>query len=82
MPNILSRTKDKIINMNKEFSSRLKELRTEQNLSFEKLSQLTKISRATLCRYENNQTDVNGENLITLAKFFHVSTDYLLGLED
>ena len=68
--------------MKSKLSERIKELRTEQNLSFEKLSKLTGISRATLCRYENAQSQITCENLITLAIFFKVSTDYLVGLED
>ncbi len=68
--------------MKRVISERLKELRTEQKLSFEQLGKLTGIPRATLCRYENNQSDITGDNVIILAKFFKVPADYLLGLED
>lgn len=68
--------------MKRKIAERLSELRTESNLSFEKLSKLTGISRATLCRYENSQSDITGDNLIILSKFFKVSSDYLLGIED
>lgn len=68
--------------MKRKFATRLGELRTELNLSFEKLAKLTGISRATLCRYENGQSDVTSDNLIVLSQFFKVSCDYLLGLED
>ncbi len=40
------------------------------------------VSDMTICRWENNVNDVKGEELAKLAKFFEVSTDYLLGLED
>lgn len=66
----------------KIFGERLKELRTEKGLSILDLSKQIKISNATICRWENNTNDIKGEQLIVLAKFFNVSTDYLLGLED
>lgn len=64
------------------FGERLKELRQEQGLSIFALSELLKISDATICRWENNINDVKGEQLVVLAKFFDVTTDYLLGLEE
>lgn len=68
-------------NMNK-FSERLKELRTEKDLSIQELSKVTKIGVASICRWENQQSDVKGSQLIILARFFDVSIDYLMGLED
>ena len=67
--------------MNK-LGERIKELRTERGLSILELSKLTNISNASICRWENNKTDIRGEQLIILAKFFGVTTDYLLGLEN
>lgn len=64
------------------FGQRLKELRTEKGLSLLALGKIIEISDATICRWENNQTDIVSENLIKLALFFEVSTDYLLGLEN
>ncbi len=66
----------------KVFGERLKELRTEKGLSIFELSKCLQISNATICRWENNTNDIKGEQLVILAKFFKVSTDYLLGLED
>lgn len=61
---------------------RLKELRTEQNLSYDKLSKLTGINSTSLFNWENGLSDVTGDKLIVLAQFFKVSADYLLGLDD
>ena len=66
----------------RKFCERLKELRTEKNLSIEKLSKLIDISNATICRWENGLNDIKSDELIIVARFFEVSTDYLLGLED
>lgn len=68
--------------MKRKLGERIKELRTEQGLSMSELSKLTGISSSALCNWENNLNDISGDNLIILAKFFKVSTDYLLGLED
>ena len=64
------------------FAQRLKELRLEKKLSTMTLGKEIGVSDMTICRWENNVNDVKGEELAKLAKFFDVSTDYLLGLED
>ena len=65
-----------------KFSERLKELRQEKGLSIQGLAKEVKISSSSLCRWENCQADVKGSQLIMLAKYFDVSIDYLMGLED
>ncbi|MBR1747317.1 MAG: helix-turn-helix transcriptional regulator [Clostridia bacterium] len=64
-----------------DFAIRLKELRTEIGLSIQELSRQVGIGSSSLCRWENRQADVKGSQLVVLSKFFSVSTDYLLGLE-
>ncbi len=68
--------------MEREFSKRLKDLRLSANLSYDKLAKETGISSSALCNYENGANDITSDYLIILAKFFNVSTDYLVGLED
>ena len=65
-----------------KFSERLKELRLEKGLSIQALSKIVGIGSSTICRWENKQADIKSNELIILAKFFGVSTDFLLGLED
>ena len=65
-----------------KFSERLKDLRIEKGLSIQALSKEVNIGVASICRWENGKADVKGAQLIVLAKYFEVSTDYLLGLED
>ena len=65
-----------------EFSEKLKELREEKKLSIQQLAKQTGIGSSSICRWENCQADIKSTQLITLAKYFGVSTDYLLGLED
>ena len=67
--------------MNK-FSERLKELRIEKSLSIDALAKAVNISSSSICRWELGQADIKATQLIIIANFFGVTTDYLLGLED
>ncbi len=64
------------------FAERLKELRQEKGLSIQALAKEVKIGSSSLCRWENRQADVKGSQLVILAKYFGVTIDYLMGLED
>lgn len=46
----------------------LKYIRTESNISQEKLSLLTNIGRSTISDYEREKTDINFENIERIAK--------------
>lgn len=61
---------------------RLKELRKEKNLTQKEMSVKLNVTQQTYSDYENNKTNPDIETIITLANFFEVSTDYLLGRED
>jgi len=63
------------------FAERLRELRTEKNLSCENLAKKIGVTKTSIIRWENSQADIKGEYLIALSKFFGVTVDYLLGLE-
>ncbi len=65
-----------------KFAERLKELREEKGLSLHQLSKAIGLGASSLCRWENEKADVKGSQLILIAKYFGVTTDYLLGLED
>ncbi len=66
----------------KIFAQRIKELRESKGLSILKLSRAIKINVVTICHWEKCEEDVKGTQLVLLAKFFGVSIDYLMGLED
>ena len=66
----------------RKFAERLKELRTDRGLSIAALGTELEIGAASIFRWENNQSDVKSDQLVTIARFFDVTTDYLLGLED
>lgn len=73
-------TKEEIVM--EKFAERLKELRIEKGLSIQALAKEVNIGSSSICRWENCQADVKGSQLIILAKYFNVSIDYLMGLED
>ena len=64
------------------FSDRLKELRTGANLSQMDLSLKTGISQSAIAKWELGKTEPSASAIITLAKFFGESADYILGLKD
>ncbi len=43
---------------------------------------MTGISNASISRWEHNKADILSDYVLVLCKFFGVSADYLLGLED
>lgn len=62
---------------------RLKDLRVSHKLNLEELAKLTGISKSALGNYENDDyKEINHGNLVVLAQFYKVSTDYLLGLTE
>lgn len=69
-------------NIYMEFSKRLKELRAAANLSQMDLSIKTGISQSAIAKWELEKTEPTASAIITLARFFNESTDYLLGLID
>lgn len=65
-----------------EFKNRLKELRIMNNLSQMQLSLKTGLSQSAIAKWELGKTEPTATAIITLAKFFNETTDYLLGLDD
>ena len=53
-----------------------------ENLSQKELSDKLKIGQSTIAQYEKNLREPNSISLIAYAKFFNVTIEYLLGLED
>ena len=61
---------------------RLKELREAKGLTQKQLSELLNINSVTYLHYEKEQREPPLALLADLAKFYEVTTDYLLGLTD
>mgnify|MGYP002748342698 CR=1 FL=1 len=63
------------------FGKRIKELRQKAGLTQQQLAERIWVSKAAISNYELYERNPSPEILIKLAKVFHVSTDYLLGIE-
>lgn len=61
---------------------RLKEIREERGYTQTKVAEALFIKQNTYSQYENSTRQLPIDILIKLAKFYEVSTDYLLNLTD
>jgi len=68
--------------LNDKIAARIKELRKDKNLSQIELAAKLSIDKSTIAKYETAVSIPSISMLVTLAKFFGVTTDYLLGLEN
>lgn len=64
------------------FAKRIAELRKDKGLSQSQLSKEIGISQAAIAFWEAGERIPGALALITISKYFKVSADYLLGLED
>ena len=64
------------------FAIRVKELRKQRRLSQTELGDVLGLTHKSISTIESGVRGTTIEKLILLAKFFDVSTDYLLGLKD
>lgn len=64
------------------FFDRLKELRIEKGIGQIELAKAINVSKGIISLWENGLREPKLSNLIALAKFFEVSLDYLVGLEN
>lgn len=64
------------------FGKRLAEIRNNKGISQYELAEHLKFTRAQLANYEQGKREPDFETLITLANYFDVSIDYLLGRID
>lgn len=65
-----------------DFGKKLKKLRQDAGLTQQQLADKLWVTKTTVSYYELSDRNPSPEILIKIAKAFHVSTDYLLVLED
>lgn len=58
---------------------RIASLRSEKKMSQAELAKRISVSPSTIGMWETDQRAIKDDDLLTLANFFDVSTDYLLG---
>ena len=64
------------------FRELLNELRQEKNLSTKELDRRIGATSSTISKWEACKQVLSMENLYSLATFFNVSFDFLMGLEN
>jgi transcriptional regulator with XRE-family HTH domain len=60
----------------------LKILRISAGLSQKQLADVINVSQQSINKYENHEVEPNIETLISIAKLFNTSVDYLIGATD
>lgn len=61
---------------------RIKDLREDNDLLQKDIANLLGISQQYYSEYENGKRTITISHLITLAKYYNVSIDYLVGLSN
>ncbi len=64
------------------YGQRIKELRIENGLTQKQLAEALESTQKNISKYELELLDLSTDLLIRICKFFSVSADYLLGLDE
>ena len=64
-----------------DFGNRLKELRKQSGLTQQQLADRIGVTKSVISFYELRERSPSPDVLAKLSYIFHVSTDYLLGIE-
>ncbi len=59
---------------------RIKDLREDKDLTQAQVAKVIKTTQQHYSKIETGKSDISGEKLILLSKFYNVSSDYILGL--
>ncbi len=61
---------------------RIRDLREDHDLTQTEIADILHTSQTMYARYERGANELPIHHLITLCNFYHVSSDYILGLSD
>ena len=64
------------------FKDIIKDLRESQDMSQYELAKALQVSQSAVAKWELGKTEPTSSALVAISKFFGVSADYLLELED
>ncbi len=68
--------------MAKTYVERLRELREDNDLMQKDIAAVLNTTQQVYSRYENGENEIPVRHVITLARFYGVSSDYILGLSN
>ena len=61
---------------------RIRELREDRDLTQAEIAAVIKTTQQQYSKIETGKSDITGEKLTLLARYYQVSSDYILGLAD
>mgnify|MGYP005766287355 CR=1 FL=1 len=64
-----------------DYRKRIRDLREDHDLTQEQVAQILGTSQTMYARYERGANELPIRHLIKLCRYYHVSSDYILGLE-
>lgn len=62
--------------------NRIRDLREDRDLSQAEIAKVIKTTQQQYSKIETGRSDISGEKLKLLARFYNISVDYILGLID
>lgn len=62
-----------------KLGDKIKNLREERGIPAQELASHLGVSPSTLSNWESNRRGIDIDNIVKIARYFHVSTDFLLG---
>ena len=65
-----------------EIANRLKQIRREKRYTQEDIAEVLSMTQQQYSRYEVGTHEIPVRHLITLCKFYKISSDWLLGLSE
>ncbi|MBQ6266426.1 MAG: helix-turn-helix transcriptional regulator [Clostridia bacterium] len=66
----------------KTYRDRIRELREDHDFKQAEIAKVLGTTQQVYSRYENGTNEMPIRHIITLARFYHVSCDYILGESD
>lgn len=64
------------------FGKKIKNLRIKNNLTQSELGKILNVTKPTISKYENNETEANFETIKKISEYFNVTFDYLFSEND
>lgn len=67
--------------MNVDYIKRLRDLREDSDKTQQEIADILGTSQTMYARYERGANELPIRHLVTLCRFYNVSSDYILGLD-
>lgn len=71
-----------VIQMNLSFGERVRNLREDKDLTQSELGEQVNMTQRKISYIERGKYEPSIDDIVSLCKFFNVSSDYLLGIND